>query len=283
MKTYLFFALLVAGCSSAPKMPSATVSEHVKSHSMPMLLHSPTPKVHEVHGIDVSKYQGDIDWHAVKADNIQFAWLKATEGGDRVDSKFAQNWQNAKEAGVLRGAYHFTYWCRSLAEQADWFIQNVPKDEMALPPVLDVEWNFESPSCPKKVDKQTALQEMHVFLTKLEKHYGKKPVIYADIPFHRDVLESGEFAEYAFWIRSVKYPIQEKYPGRAWSFWQYTATGRVNGIVGNVDRNAFAGSQAQWNKQVALNFRDPRTQKQQLADALFTKKPVTAQTFVNKQ
>src|SRR5579863_5354418 len=63
----------------------------------------PTAGDFEVHGIDVSKYQGDIDWNAVKASGVKFAWIKATEGGDRVDEKFAQNWEMAKAAGVPRG------------------------------------------------------------------------------------------------------------------------------------------------------------------------------------
>ncbi|MFZ1960088.1 MAG: GH25 family lysozyme, partial [Methylovirgula sp.] len=80
----------------------------------------------EIHGIDVSKYQGDIDWNTVRASGVKFAWIKATEGGDYVDEKFAQNWAEAKAAGVPRGAYHFTYWCRPAEEQAAWFTQNVP-------------------------------------------------------------------------------------------------------------------------------------------------------------
>src|SRR5271168_387517 len=101
----------------------------------------PHPSDYPIHGIDVSKYQGDIDWNAVRASGVKFAWIKATEGGDRVDEKFAQNWAMAKAAGVPRGAYHFAYWCRPADEQAAWFITNVPNDPSALPPVLDVEWN----------------------------------------------------------------------------------------------------------------------------------------------
>jgi lysozyme len=247
---------LLAGCSSSPKIYPAPKATTGKKHIMPMLVQSTSPNAHAVHGIDVSKYQGDIDWNAVKGDNIKFAYIKATEGGDRFDEKFTQNWQGAKAAGVQRGAYHFTYWCRALSEQADWFIKNVPKDIDALPPVLDVEWNNHSPTCPKGVPKEVALREMKVFLAMLEAHYGKKPVIYADINFHKDVLH-GELSEYPFWVRSVKHPVHEKYPGREWSFWQYTATGKVAGIKGNVDKNVFAGNPVDWQRLTAWNFSEP--------------------------
>jgi lysozyme len=75
-----------------------------------------------VQGIDVSNWQGDIDWNKVRAAGTQFAFIKATEGGDYLDPKFAQNWQAAKSVGIPRGAYHMVYWCRAAHEQALWFI-----------------------------------------------------------------------------------------------------------------------------------------------------------------
>ena len=93
----------------------------------PARISVPSPSNYEVSGIDVSKYQGDIDWNSVRAAGVRFAWIKATEGGDRVDEKFAQNWAAAKAAGVPRGAYHFAYWCRPMEEQAAWFTAHVPK------------------------------------------------------------------------------------------------------------------------------------------------------------
>ena len=97
------------------------------------------PHDYPVQGIDVSKYQGDVDWSAVANSGVKFAWIKATEGGDRVDERFQANWQGAKEVGIPRGAYHFVYWCRAPIEEAAWFEQNVPVEADALPPVLDVE------------------------------------------------------------------------------------------------------------------------------------------------
>ena len=76
----------------------------------------PRPSDYAIHGIDVSKYQGDIDWNKVKDSGVKFVWIKATEGGDHTDEKFAANWAGAKAAGIPRGAYHFVYWCRPANE-----------------------------------------------------------------------------------------------------------------------------------------------------------------------
>jgi lysozyme len=200
-----------------------------------------------IQGIDVSYWQGDIDWHAARAGGIQFAFIKATEGGDHLDPKFLDNWYGAKRAGVARGAYHFIYWCRPAHEQALWFMLNVPADADALPPVLDVEWNSHSRTCPNTVPREKALQTIRTMLAALETHTGKRPIIYTDPKFHRDVLE-GEFPDYHFWLRSVAAKPGEVYRNRAWAFWQFTTTGTVPGVNGKVDRNIFNGTHADWER-----------------------------------
>ena len=213
---------------------------------------------HDVHGIDVAKYQNDIQWDAVKSGGVDFAFIKATEGGDRLDDRFQANWNAARAAGLPRGAYHFNYWCSSMAAQAEWFKRNVPVDPEALPPVLDLEWNFQSPTCPKKVPRETAQAEVHAFVNAVERHYRKKPILYTDIVFYRDVLNDGSFSDYPLWVRSVKDLPQVRYPGRQWAFWQYTERGSVPGIQGHVDKNAFAGSKAQWRRLVETAFHGER-------------------------
>ena len=155
-----------------------------------------------MHGTDVSKYQTSIAWHDAKATGISFAFIKATEGGDRVDDNFAEHWRRAKAAGVPRGAYHFYYFCRTAAEQARWFIRHVPRDRSALPPVLDMEWNPQSPTCKLRPDAATVRSEMKTFLTMVERHYGKKPIIYTSIDFFDDNGLS-TFRGYPYWLRSV--------------------------------------------------------------------------------
>lgn len=205
-----------------------------------------------IEGIDISKWQGEVDWQAAKAAGIHFAFIKSTEGGDHLDERFAQNWQEAKAAGVPRAAYHFVYWCRPAREQAAWFRQNVPADPTALPPVLDVEWNSQSKTCPARIPTEEAREKIRYMLKAMEEHTGKKPIIYTDITFHEDVLGNA-FDDYPYWVRSVAAEPQERYKERHWSFWQYTTTGLMPGVRGNVDRSVFAGTPAEWNQFLKEN------------------------------
>ena len=209
-----------------------------------------------IQGIDVSRWQGKIDWASVAEAGKQFAFIKATEGGDHIDPRFLENWYGAKQAGLVRGAYHFVYWCRSAADQARWFKQNVPNDPGALPPVLDVEWNNDSKTCPQKVSKEKALSMIQYMLHEMERHTGKRPIIYTDINFHDDILE-GELTDYPHWIRSTAAEPHVRYRDRRWTMWQYTTTGRVPGIKGDVDRNAFYGSEREWHAFLKTDC-DPR-------------------------
>jgi lysozyme len=225
-----------------------------------------------VHGIDVSRWQNTIDWGAVRAAGTRFVFIKATEGGDHIDPRFVANWHGARAAGIPTGAYHFVFWCRPAHEQMDWFVQHIPaaNDHLALPPVLDLEWNTSSRTCPRKVPREVALEKARVMLRALEAHTGKIPVIYTDITFHREVLEGErEFDRYPFWLRSVAARPEERYTGRRWAFWQYTATGRIPGIQGGVDRNAFAGTEAEFTGWLRGEFDlGSRTWKRQPSQAV---------------
>lgn len=203
-----------------------------------------------IQGIDISRWQGNIDWQAVKAAGTRFVYIKSTEGGDHIDPKFLENWNGAKAAGVARGAYHFVYWCRPAHEQVVWFTQHIPQERDALPPVLDVEWNSHSKTCPKRVSREDAIEKIRLMLKELEQHTGKRPVIYTDIPFHEEVLE-GQFNDYVYWIRSTAAEPSVRYRDRDWGFWQFTTTGRVPGISGNVDRNSFFGGEREWQQFVS--------------------------------
>ncbi len=211
----------------------------------------PLASAFAIQGIDVSKYQGYVDWSQVANSGVQFAWIKATEGGDYLDERFRENWEASRAAGIRRGAYHFAYWCRPAREQAAWFLANVPNDPSALPPVLDVEWNPTSKTCPHKIPREEALADMKVILDAMEHAYGRRPVIYTSVDFHRDVLQ-GEFLDYPMWVRSVKYFPTVKYGDRQWHFWQHTATGSVPGIRGYVDRNCYVGTVADWERFLTM-------------------------------
>ncbi len=206
----------------------------------------PHPRDYPIHGIDVSKYQGQIDWGAVANSGVKFVWIKATEGGDHADERFAANWAGAKLAGVPHGAYHFVYWCRPPIEEVSWFEQNVPVEDDALPPVLDVEATPTSSTCHRHLDRDSATADMKVMLEEMERHYGRRPVIYTSVDFYEAILSEGAFSEYPIWVRSTKHHPAVRYGSRKWHFWQYQSDGFVPGIEGKVDRNAFYGTHEQW-------------------------------------
>lgn len=208
-----------------------------------------------IHGIDVSRHQGNIDWHAVARAGTRFAFIKATDGGDHLDPKFHANWQQSRAAGIPRGAYHFIYWCRPAHEQAAWFAANVPAEPDALPPVLDLEWNNHS-ACKPTLSREEVLEKIRIILAGMEAHTGKVPIIYTDINFHRDILE-GVPLDNPMWLRSVAAEPRERYRNRDFTFWQYTQTGTVPGVRGEVDRNAWYGSESEWI-QFFMTGCDPR-------------------------
>ena len=209
----------LAACSSIdsmmPGVAPASGTQVTTSHprfadSDPHEWEGGAPWLYAVHGTDVSKYQNSVDWHQAKASGISFAFIKATEGGDRVDDLFDEHWRKSRAAGVPRAAYHFYYFCRPAAEQARWFIDNVPKEKRALPPVLDMEWNPQSPTCKLRPDPATVRSEMRIFLSMVEKHYGKKPIIYTSVDFFDD-NSLAAFNGYPYWLRSVAGHPDDKY------------------------------------------------------------------------
>ncbi|HUZ67955.1 MAG TPA: GH25 family lysozyme [Beijerinckiaceae bacterium] len=219
----------------------------------------PAPRKYPIHGIDVSKYQGNINWAAVRRARVKFAWIKATEGGDYVDSNFQRNWFAAKAAGVPRGAYHFVYWCRPWQQEIAWFEANVPVDPDALPPVLDVEATPDSKTCKRHLVRAQVIREMSAMLAELQRHYGKRPIIYTTVDFYRAILQPNVFSNYAIWVRSTKYRPAVEYGNRKWRFWQYQSDGYVPGVPGKVDRNAFYGDAAQWRAFLRRSGSNPRS------------------------
>jgi lysozyme len=242
-------AATLSGCGSAIPFTDATGSlPPVRNAALPpnSAFTGPFPHDFAIHGIDVSKYQGDIDWAQVKASGVKFAYIKATEGGDHTDAKFQQNWNGAKAVGLPRGAYHFVYWCRPWHEEMRHFINVVPNERDALPPVLDVEATPESKKCKRRLERGPVVAEMREMLRAMERHYGKKPVIYSTVDFYEAILSPNELEDYPIWIRSTKYSPHVRYGSRNWHFWQYQSDAQIPGIVGNVDRNAFRGDHKQW-------------------------------------
>ncbi|HUT48242.1 MAG TPA: GH25 family lysozyme [Alphaproteobacteria bacterium] len=205
----------------------------------------PAGERHPVHGIDISHHQGAIDWDALKRRQVRFVYMKASEGGDHVDTRFAANWRAADRAGIARGAYHFFTLCRPGIAQAHNFMRTVPVDGQAMPPAVDLEFGG---NCKRRPEKAALLRELTNFLAAIERHYGKKPILYVTRGFHDRYL-AGAFAEHGFWIRSIYF--RPDLPGRPWLFWQFHDRGSRAGITGRVDLNVFYGDWAafeRWRK-----------------------------------
>lgn len=202
------------------------------------------PSSYSVHGIDVSKYQNVIDWSSVKAMNVEdvhisFAFIKATEGNVNEDKYFKRNWKKTRSADLTRGAYHFFIATKSGKTQAENFISTVDLEPGDLPPVLDVEQTFGVPV--------TKLRErVREWLTVVEEFYRVKPIIYTNVDFYRQYLED-EFDDYPLWVAHY---VNKGKPRiyRDWHFWQYSETGRVNGIVSKVDFNVFNGDSTEFRR-----------------------------------
>lgn len=195
------------------------------------------PPNYSLHGIDVSRYQKVINWSDVKEMKVKhikigFAFIKATEGIDKVDAQFRRNWLHAEKENIPKGAYHYFIAGKSGKAQANNFIEMVKLKKGDLPPVLDIEETYGA----SKTDIQKNIKE---WLEKVEKQYHVKPIIYSNINFHNNYLK-GVFDEYPFWIAHY---LQAGKPrlNRNWTFWQHSESGYVNGIKTMVDFNVFSG------------------------------------------
>ncbi len=198
------------------------------------------PTVHEIHGIDLSHYNGSIQWNQIrKIDlfdtvSIKFVYLKATEGRQLVDQDFKKNWQLAKEHGFVRGAYHFYVPNRDPIEQATNFCKNVKLSNGDLPPVCD----FESST---SMSKDKLKKNIQIFLDKLHDEYGIKPIIYTNKKLYHKLFKE-DFSDYQYWIAHYD---SKKYDESIENilFWQHNKDGKLPGHSGNFDFNVFLGDE----------------------------------------
>ncbi len=198
------------------------------------------PSHYSIYGIDVSSYQKVIYWPMVKTMKVDsifvgFAFVKATEGLNDVDKQFTNNWQNAKQQGITRGAYHFFLATKSGERQALNFIKNVTLNSGDLPPVVDVEHLY-------GVNPTLFKQRLKAYLDSLEKHYKAKPIIYTYANFYNNYLAS-TFKNYPLWVAHYQ-TLGKPQVNRDWLFWQFSEHGHINGIHSFVDCNVFNGDSA---------------------------------------
>jgi lysozyme len=180
------------------------------------------------HGIDLSHHNGTVDWAAVAAEGHTFAFVKASEGVDNPDASFPSHWPAMKEAGLIRGAYHFYVTEDDPAEQAKLFLGTVDLQPGDLAPAVDVEVIGHGTQ-PGLADR------LETFLSILEQHYGVKPIIYTGPNFWDQHLDD-TFGGHPLWI--AEYGVSEpRLPigWDEWHLWQFNGDVTVPGVEKAVD------------------------------------------------
>ncbi len=211
-----------------------------------VLLNNPSESEYPVRGVDVSSYQGDIEWQTLSSQNIDFAFIKATEGSSYVDPCFTYNYSEAQKCDISVGAYHFFSYDSTGITQAENFINTVVPFENMLPPVIDLEFYGDKEKNPPS--REAVTSELNDMLSVLEEHYGLKPIIYATEKSY-DLYLSGGYEEYDIWIRNV-ISRPNLSDNREWTFWQFTNRDKLNGYKGKekyIDINVFNGSREEFS------------------------------------
>jgi lysozyme len=198
-------------------------------------------------GIDVSHYNGAVDWFAVAASEVRFAFAKATEGASLVDAQFASNWKGMGDAGLLRGAYHFARPGGDPDVQAAHFAATVgPRSFNTLPPVLDLETDGGLP--PDQVVQWTL-----AFVSRAEALFGQPLIVYTGGLWRRTLGDPDVPSLRSRWLWTARYGSSEPVVPRTWQrwdFWQFTdgdsgQVQRIPGVAGPCDCDRFRGDLAE--------------------------------------
>lgn len=195
----------------------------------------------KVVGFDVSQFQGEINWSeidSVEGFKLDYVFIRATAGSDKVDSRFEENWLNAKKYKFIRGAYHYYRPNENSLEQAKNFIKNVKLRKGDFPPVLDIE------KLPESQSIDSLKVGLRRWLKAVDEHYKVKPIIYTGEKYYEDFLKE-EFEGYTFWIANYNFWVEDIKDD--WQFWQFTEKARINGVSENVDINIYNGSSKMLN------------------------------------
>lgn len=228
----MLLLLLIFACAAV------LIFHYLRWRGYILLPQEANPPQWEVFGVDVSTYQGEVDWSVLAEQGVDFAFIKATEGSSLQDRQFVRNWENARAAGVRTGAYHFFSYDSPGETQADNFISVVPVTPGALPPVVDVE--FYGDKLKNLPDRDHVASVLDPLLARLEERYGVKPILYVTYRSWSLYLRSG-YEDYPLWFSS---PIVAPLTGE-WAFWQYSHSAELEGYSGTetrIDLNVFRGS-----------------------------------------
>ncbi len=238
----LILSLTWLGCSAPPpaRAPASasppTSSLEVQRQALEVCADGPT-----VFGIDVSKWQGDIDWDRVAAAGVRYAFIRVSDGLRHVDQKFERNWAEARRVGILRGVYQYFRPNQDPTDQASFVVDSLRDNGGVgeLPPVIDVEADEDR----DPADIEAAVGE---WIEHVQDELTVAPMIYSGFYFWRDHVGGVDtFSHLPLWhpqYTAAPCPrIADAWDD--WAFWQYTSSGRVDGIAGNVDLNLFNGDE----------------------------------------
>jgi lysozyme len=187
-------------------------------------------------GIDVSYHQDTIQWAKVRKAGIRFAFIRVSDGTTFDDPRFAANWDGAKQAHILRGAYQYFRPDESATAQADLLIAAIARDRGELAPVIDVE------TTGGKTPAQIAAA-IRTWVDRVRTRLGVDPIVYTSPEFWRERVGNADFSSQPLWLAhyTTECPRVPS-PWLRWTFWQYSKNGKVPGIRGPVDLDVFAGS-----------------------------------------
>lgn len=221
-------AMLEPDVSPAKPQRERLIAKAEETHVAPR--HHVHVNAKSLEGIDVSHYQGQIDWAAVgRNGKVAYAYIKATEGASLVDDCYERNLRGARRAGISAGSYHF------YRPNIDWQTQfenmtaTVKLEEQDLVPLIDVE-------TVGGVSDEKLVHDLRLFLEAVTHHYGKRPLLYTYQNFYNKHL-AGSFKEYHYMIACYRDEPPQLSDDRDYTFWQYTQTGSIEGVRGNVDRS----------------------------------------------
>lgn len=229
--------LLLAGAAALVVLGGAYIVWHyVLPHSVNVDRYR-----YPVAGIDVSKHNGEIDFEQVRDDDYQFVFIKASEGKTYKDEAFDRNYQQARKAGLMVGAYHFFRKNRTGEEQADNMLEVIKGKTFDLPLVIDLEDDWGNGAT---VDRKMALNRVMDMIQRL-KDKGYSVMIYTNFDgynkYYKDMLGDNDL-----WLCSFTSP--DLLPHMPHRIQQFSHEGSVKGVEGKVDLNVFRGTKKEWKK-----------------------------------
>ena len=188
----------------------------------------------KIWGIDISHHQSNIDWESLTQQKPHFIFFKATEGASLKDSKYDENYNEARSNGIIVGSYHFFTYRSSGVQQANNFLKVAKYNSGDLPLVIDAEYSRKMPS------KRLVTKELTDFMKIITRKTGKKPIVYCDYDFYKQYLKGNLRNKHYLWICDYR-----QQPDCDWTFWQTTDKFEIQGVKGRVDFNIFNGTRSE--------------------------------------